>query len=329
MNEHPTDFELERYANGGLAAADLLRVDDHVAVCAACRSRALQSGHATDRLSSTVAAVRRDLAAPAVIPFPARSAMSAHIRRRGAIYAAVAAVMIFAIITWGTRGKPVSPPPSLVALSSAPAKADTAPDALTSDERAAVNGAIATGQMPRAAALDALASASGPLMGERARTPVFGPVRPAGIVVDAERPTLEWRAAGDRAEYRVAVFDDAFEEVAKSGWQADTSWTIGRPLTRGQAYSWQVTARIAGRETTAPAPPLPEAKFIVASVDDHARLAAMRKRAGDSHEALAVLLARAGLLDEAESELALARAADPQSASVKRLQDSVKALRRQ
>ena len=57
------------------------------------------------------------------------------------------------------------------------------------------------------------------------------------------------------------------------------------------------------------------------------QLAELRKRAGDSHVALAVLLADAGVLDEAERELTLASAANPGSSAVKRLQESLRTLR--
>ena len=64
------------------------------------------------------------------------------------------------------------------------------------------------------------------------------------------------------------------------------------------------------------------------SVEQSAQLADLRKRAGDSHLALAVLLAEAGVLDEAERELTLARTANPESSAVRRLQTSIAALRR-
>ena len=54
----------------------------------------------------------------------------------------------------------------------------------------------------------------------------------------------------------------------------------------------------------------------------------MRTRLAGAHEELAVLLARAGLLDDAERELGLAEAADPQSSSVKRLHESLRARQR-
>jgi hypothetical protein len=57
------------------------------------------------------------------------------------------------------------------------------------------------------------------------------------------------------------------------------------------------------------------------------QLSELRRRAGDSHVALAVLLADAGVLDEAERELTLASQANPASSAVKRLQESLNSLR--
>jgi hypothetical protein len=162
----------------------------------------------------------------------------------------------------------------------------------------------------------------------QAREFPFGPTYPVGVVVDADQPTLEWSPADNASEYRVSVFDESFNVIATSGWLKDTHWTLETPLSRGRSYVWQVTARVDDREVVASAPPQPESRFAVTSIEQSAQLAALRKRAGDSHLALAVLLAEAGVLDEAERELILARAANPESSAVKRLQGSLSALRR-
>ena len=165
-------------------------------------------------------------------------------------------------------------------------------------------------------------------MGEPARLSTLAATSPVGVVIDDDRPTFVWSGLSSGAEYRVSIFDEAFEPVAESGWQTDVRWTIDRRLARGKSYTWQVTARTDGRETTVPAPPQPEARFSVTSVEQSAQLADFRRRAGESHLALAVLLAEAGVLDEAERELTLASAANPSSSAVKRLQTSLSALRR-
>jgi hypothetical protein len=241
--------------------------------------------------------------------------------------AAAAMLVIVADIVWGTRtpidvarSKASEPAPAQVARIST--------DQLSAAEHAAVDAAVQSGQLSRAPVLTQLTSRTGVLMGSQAQALTFGPTFPVGVVVDAERPTLEWSPAGDASAYRVSVFDERFNMVATSGWQKETHWTLERALPRGSSYVWQITARIGDREVVAPAPPQPESRFKVTSVEQSAQLAELRKRAGDSHLALAVLLAEAGVLDEAERELTLARTANPESSAVKRLQVSLSSLRR-
>ena len=316
MAEHPTDKELESYASGLLAAADLLRVDDHLALCAACRRRAAAALGASLRLAGTVSAIKHELAEAA----PATVASAFRRTRTWAALAAAAMLVIVADIVWGTRTAVREPEPAQAARGSA--------DQLSAAEHAAVDAAVQRGTLRRAPALAQLTSRAGVLMGSQAQLLTFGPTFPVGVVVDADRPTLEWSPANEATEYRVSVFDERFNMVATSGWQKATRWTPETALPRGSSYVWQITARIGDREVVAPAPPQPEARFKVTSVEQSAQLAELRKRAGDSHLALAVLLAEAGVLDEAERELTLARTANPESSAVKRLQVSLSTLRR-
>ncbi len=343
MDEHPNDTELEGYAKAVLSASDLLTVDDHLAVCASCRRRAAAVAATLfpgRRLADTVSAIKLELTqaaedAPALLQFPARSTAARaghHTGRWIAFAAAAASLVIVADIVWGTR---TQPPPAatgtVAALPQAPAPAAVAPtpvDTLTVAERAAVDAAIASGQLRKAQVLGQLNSRAGVLMGSQAQAFSFGPTYPVGVVVDADRPRLEWSPADSASEYRASVFDERFNMVAISGWQRETFWMVDTPLPRGGSYVWQITARVGDHEVVAPAPPQPESRFKVTSVEQSAQLADLRKRAGDSHLALAVLLAEAGVLDEAERELTLARTANPESSAVRRLQTSISALRR-
>jgi hypothetical protein len=301
-----------------LSASDLLGVDDHLAVCAPCRRRAAQAADGSQRLESTVSAARRELATAE----PVRGSA----KRVGgwvAGLAAAATLVIVADIIWGTRSAtPATAEPGPVKV------ARVSADGLTTAERAAVDAATTRGELSRAVELEQLNPKSGVLMGSQAQTFAFGPTFPVGVVVDADRPTLEWSPADGASEYQASVFDENFNMIATSGWQQETHWTVDRPLPRGTSYVWQVTARVHGGEVVAPAPPQPESRFKVTSVEQSAQLAELRKRAGDSHLALAVLLAEAGVLDEAERELTIARSANPESSAVRRVQDSLAALRR-
>ena len=342
MEEHPNETELEGYAKGVLSASDLLTVDDHLAVCASCRRRAAAAAAALvpgRRLADTVSALKRELATdaaaqPALLHFPARSTAARtghHTGRWIAFAAAAATLVIVADIVWGTRTQPTpAAAVAVAALPPAPAQpvAPAPADTLTPAERAAVDAAIASGHLRKAQVLGQLNSRAGVLMGSQAHAFPFGPTYPVGVVVDADRPTLEWSPDDSASEYRASVYDERFNMVAMSGWQHETYWTVDTPLPRGGSYVWQITARVGDREVVAPAPPQPESRFRVTSVEQSAQLADLRKRAGDSHLALAVLLAEAGVLDEAERELTLARTANPESSAVRRLQTSISALRR-
>jgi len=337
VTEHLTSSELEQYVLSTLPPVDLLRVDDHLASCDACRLLAVNALDTPRRLTATVSALRRELALSPeqeaalwkVSRFPERPSMTKWLARWGTFGALAATAAIVANIIWGTRTKPVSPPSPSMAAAPARATPSAAPvDLLTAEERRLVDDTLARGTISPPRALDALRMPSGTLMGTTKPIATLAALRPVAAVVDSDRPTFEWTAAAESgAEYRVSVYDEAFGPVAASGWLKATQWTMVRPLARGKTFTWQVTARAGGQETTAPAPPQPEARFKVTSVEQSAQLADLRRRAGNSHVALAVMLADAGVLDEAERELTLASAANPGSSAVKRLQDSIRAMR--
>ena len=318
MNQHPIDTELEHYAKGVLPAGDLLRVDDHLASCTQCRRRAAEAFDAPRRLPGAMSAIRHELAQP-----PLKYRQTSSRTAPWLALAAAACLVIVADIVWGTRTQPTpAPEPSAAPVARVPA------DQLSAAEHAAIDAAVASGQLRRSPLLAQLNSRAGVLMGSQAQGFAFGPTFPVGVAVDADQPTLEWSAADGASAYRASVFDENFNMVATSGWQESTHWTVDAPLLRGRSYVWQITARVGDREVVAPAPPRPESRFTVTSAEQSAQLADLRRRAGDSHLALAVLLAEAGVLDEAERELTLARTANPESSAVKRMQESLAALRR-
>lgn len=323
MNAHPTDQQLTAYAAAALPPAELLVVDDHLGGCATCRERALMLSGGHQRVIDTVDTLRDEFAADARQPVPA----TRQYLRWAAIGALAASVAITVNVIWGTRTvqddrRTVAKPAPVVAQ--APAQ-----PSLTADEQALVDRAETTGELPRASVLQSLRPPSGVLMGSANPAAAFGPLSPLSVV-DGDHPTLSWTATADShalTEYRAEIFDEHYEPVARSAWQRTTTWTPDRPLTRGQKYLWQVTARSGDREIVAPAPPQPEATFMVTTAEQNMEFASLRRRAGDSHVALAVLFANAGVLDEAERELTLASRQNPQSSIVQRLQASLRKLR--
>jgi hypothetical protein len=165
-------------------------------------------------------------------------------------------------------------------------------------------------------------------MWSRSEHAQFGPTHPVDIVVDADRPTFEWNPAELASAYRVSIFDQRYRLVRMSGWMLATLWIVDTPLQRGESYVWQVTARTGAQDIVAPTPPQREARFRVTTAEQSARLLELRRRTGDSHVALAIVLAEAGVLDEAERELKLARLANPYSSAVTRIQAVLEAMRK-
>ena len=320
MSHHPSDRELTAFGQSALPPDVLLRLDDHLAICEACRTRAAALSAATTRLESATAAIHRDVMDDPVVTPTER--IGANLRWPFVMVATAAAASV-AIAFVVRRGTPVAPAPVpavAVAVEAAPSSA------LTAEEQTIVDRALASGELPVAGVVTNLRQQNGTLMGGAARPADFAPIAPNGVV-DQDRPTLAWSALETQSQpvtYRVELFDTAYQRVARSAWLADTMWSPDQPLQPGQVYVWQVTARAGGRDVTVPAPPQPEARFMVTDAKQHADLASLRRRAGGSHVALAVLLANAGVLDEAQRELLLASAANPGSSAVKRLQNSLK-----
>jgi hypothetical protein len=94
--------------------------------------------------------------------------------------------------------------------------------------------------------------------------------------------------------------------VARGDRLAATAWVPGVDLQRGATYLWQVTAHTASGDVTAPAPPQPEAKFMVVSGEAAALVTGQQARLADRPLQLGIVLARAGLVAEARAQLELA-----------------------
>jgi hypothetical protein len=199
--------------------------------------------------------------------------------------------------------------------------------------QSAVREALSTGRLPKPGVIARLSGGGGTLLGAAPEAKSFALLGPAGTVVESDSPTLRWQPLQGAREYRVTISDDDLNEVADSGPLAanrhpsPNSWTAPR-LKRGLVYFWQVTARAAdGAEVTSPQPPAPPAKFKVLDARDAAELSAARAKYADSRLALAVLFARAGLLEEAAHELELLRRANPDSAVLRRLLEDLKSAK--
>ena len=146
---------------------------------------------------------------------------------------------------------------------------------------------------------------------------------PTGVIVETPRPVLRWDAL-DGATYTVTIYDSNFNPIATSGALTTPSWTPPRSLARGQIYSWQVTALKQGVEIKSPRPPAPEAKFKVLEGGKAAEIQRVRRSHPNSHLALGVLYAQAGLLDDAEREFGALLRANPKSEVARKLLNNVR-----
>ncbi len=151
--------------------------------------------------------------------------------------------------------------------------------------------------------LSELIGNSGVLMGPAEEGHPIALLSPVGTVVLADRPSFHWRALDGADGYLVKIYDADFNEVASSPRLSGTVWTAIRPLQRGRTYSWQVTARVDGKEVMSPVRPAPEAKFMVLDQAKANDLIRAKNAGGNSHLILGALYAQAGLLDDAEREL--------------------------
>jgi len=150
------------------------------------------------------------------------------------------------------------------------------------------------------------------------------PVR--NVVID-NRPVFRWESLPGVSSYQVYLLDANGKQVGQSEELPPirTQWKAPARLRRGQIFSWVVTALVDGKKIVSPAASDPEVKFAVLSAADFQELARLRK--ANSHLALGVFFARAGLLNEAEREFQHLTKLNPESELPRRLLESVRSIR--
>src|SRR5215207_9796784 len=198
---------------------------------------------------------------------------------------------------------------------------------LSPTDRRAVERALQTQRVEAPALLASVSGGAETLRGGGGQGVSFPVLSPVGTAVITDRPTFRWRPLSGASSYVVSVYDRNFRKVAASAPQAGTEWTVAQPLTRGQVYSWHVSASREGQEVTSPEQPAPEAKFVVLDGAKAEELSRAGQVYQGSHLTMGTLYARAGLLDEAERELQTALRENPGSKVALKLLLSVQALR--
>jgi putative zinc finger protein len=307
---HLSAEQVERYLRRALPAAELLAVDDHIAECAACRTR-LAAGAPLDAAWEAWAALPER---PRRSGLP-RLATIGWVGGVSGIAAVLAALLAGGVLL--RQFRPAPPPP--------PAARSIAVALLDGGERVALDRAgrlsglpslppawrervavaLRTRRLAGPAALALLALPPSALRGMEGmeEESALAPESPVGTLTRNARPAFRWRPLPGDWSYEVAVFDARLSRVAASGPLSGTGWTPPRDLPAGGVLTWQVTARGNGEEVTAPRPPRPEARFLILSPEEAAALARDETAAGHSHLARAVLYAGAGLVEEARAEL--------------------------
>ena len=359
--EHLTDEQFARFRNRTLEPAELLDVDQHLAVCGVCSERLWREMAAPGQVSAlrdllsehleyaqivvsaegkADAAVEQHLAGCAMCradvedlrAFQAelkapRKVVEMPARRSGwriPTYVAIAAGLVLSVslvLRILHREQPLTEVP-LVGKAVPPAEAPLAPE-----QQAAVQLALSTHRLERAGVLDRLITKRGVLLGAPGEQKSFAVTAPVGTAVINDRPVLRWEALPGAGKYVVAVFDDQFQRVAESPALTGAEWTPERALARGQIYTWQVTAHVGGRTLLSPAPPAPEARFQVAGLEAVTQIESARREHPGNHLLLAVLLAKVGALDDASLELDALAATD--AATAQALRTSLVEIRKQ
>jgi anti-sigma factor RsiW len=337
VREHPSDGQIEKYARHTLAPVDLLAVDDHLAECAACRSRAealARQARPHADLGSELLPAESHLSEEQVgeyvsggLDARARQSVDAHLaacatcardvaalrdwagkrtRRLWPVAAAAAAAVLLAVlIPLGMHRQPVDSAPGRRVAGVAGL------ETLSPHDRQRVEAAVRAGAAEPPADLGGLPEA---LMGrspDAAPSESFRLIGPQATAVLSQRPTLRWDPLAGADSYTVVVTTDALQRVTQSPSVTEPSWTPDQPLPRGRTYLWQVTARSGAKSVTAPAPPAPIAKFRVVDAETVRLLEQTAAAQPDAHLVLGILYTQAGALAEARDQLSKVPRTDP------------------
>jgi anti-sigma factor RsiW len=170
---------------------------------------------------------------------------------------------------------------------------------------------------PGAAAAAGLGARELTLMSRSRQTPVsrLAPLSPIATIVRTTRPVFRWSPHPGARGYVVTIYGPDFDQVMSSPTLTDTTWTAAA-LKQGITYQWQVTADTSEGPVRAPAPPAPDARFRVIDAAAGKTLERDLARAGSSKLLKGLLLAQAGVLDEAEQTFEGLQTENPDSKRV-------------
>jgi hypothetical protein len=330
MTGHLTSQQVSAYRSRVSEPEELLRLDDHLAECAECRSlldqankdgatavRALRidfsSPHLTEGQLDDYAA-RRPMPSDPVqhldlcpacradaedlrrhagekTQLPARSIKPVWVRP----LAAGIAVATLGIAAWLTirSHAPVASAPSVASASRIPPQ-----------YQAEVQTAIDAGVLHIPASITGMTGGPIQMRSETKVAPrsVFHLVSPTATAVIDDTPIFRWTPL-EGATYSISVYDDHFNQIASANSLDVTEWHPDKPFPRGAVYLWEVRAVRGAHTERAPAATEPEARFAVLSATDAQRLAAARVAMADQPLPLGIVYADAGAIADAKAEL--------------------------
>lgn len=363
MHDHLTASTLERLRRRDLASADMLEVQQAIVECAVCQDAANAAARSEDWMNALEATlldapwthldddlqtfayvegrlgdVEReiveshledcDLCQSVVRDVRSLRERAAFRRRRNRLLAGLAAaastvlVLMLALqapekhrIATSVKSRVTDTAARVTATSAAPEL--NARDYENPEWSALVRKTIADAHVAISPAILSLRSWPTQVRGDGGHESAIS-VSPSGTAVREERPTLSWPAAG--RTYRARVFRDE-KQVADSGPIIGSHWKVNRTLARQKTYVWQV--EVDGKEIIPP-PAQPPASFRIISIEEEQELALAKAKHPDDHLLLGALLARAGLVYEAQEEFRRWRAASPESKVARRLDENLR-----
>jgi hypothetical protein len=201
-------------------------------------------------------------------------------------------------------------------------------DAISEDTRQYIAQVAVSEQIEPPDVLRRLSGEQSSLRGNDSGRQEFRLLHPVRSVITGDRPVFRWESLPNVSSYRVYVLDANGKQVSQSEElsSTQTEWQIPVRLRRGQLFSWVVAAHVNGKKVVSPAISAPEIKFAVLSTAEVRELSRLKK--SNSHLALGVFYARAGLLDEAEREIKSLIKLNPQSELPRKLLQSVRVIRK-
>ena len=307
MNAHPSRPELEQYRHRQLSPSALLHVDDHLKSCPDCRTQVSPGIESISLAPDTSEHLNYDEVERFVDGHanPAeREIVASHIGVCARCKEEVEVLTRLAASSRSRRFRFALPLAAAVAVAVAAGwivsrrQSTVAPDGPISRS---VSSELAPVERP--AIIASLAGDASPLRSATNSTQAFALRSPVTTVVLEARPLFRWDALKDARSFSIAVVDVDSQEVAAKGTSSTQWWRPAKDLRRGHTYSWQVTAQRGRESVLSPRLPAPEVRFQVVTDEELSRVEKLKSSLGNDPAAMGSMLAKRGLLDDAEREL--------------------------